>query len=78
MDELEVPQHVQQLQQLSSLLQNDKADSDSVTWVPELIPKFVQKAVEAVCSPTGKGRVLNSLKSLMDEGSLAQQCLLCT
>lgn len=63
MDELEVPQHVQQLQQLSSLLQKDKADSDSVTWVPELIPKFVQKAVETVCSPAGKGWMLNSRES---------------
>jgi hypothetical protein len=61
MEELEVPQHVQQLQQLASLLQKDKEDSDSVTWVPELIPKFVQKAVETVCSHTGKGCARDSM-----------------
>lgn len=44
---LEVPQHVQQ-QQLAELLQKEKENSDSVTWVPELIPQFVQKAVQAV------------------------------
>jgi hypothetical protein len=48
----EVPVHVQQAQQIAARLQQDKASSDSVTWVPELIPQFVQRAVEAVLTPT--------------------------
>jgi len=55
-DAAELPQHVQQLQQLSSLLQKDKDSSDSVTWVPELIPMFVQKAMGTVLSTTQAGK----------------------
>lgn len=48
------PNHVQQLQQLAALLQKDKAESDSVTWVSKLVPIYVQKAVKAVLAPAGE------------------------
>lgn len=48
----QIPLHVQQAQQIAARLQQVKAGSDSVTWVPELIPQFVQRAVEAVLIPT--------------------------
>lgn len=51
-EQQQVPLHVQQAQQITARLQQDKAGSDSVTWVPELIPQFVQRAVEAVLTPT--------------------------
>jgi hypothetical protein len=41
----QVPQHVQQLQRLAAALQQEKSQSDSVTWVPDLLPTFIQKAV---------------------------------
>lgn len=55
-DAAELPQHVKQVQQLSALLQKDKDSSDSVTWVPELIPMFVQKAIETVLSTSQAGK----------------------
>jgi hypothetical protein len=55
MESDEAPNHVQQLQQLAAQLHKDKAESDSVTWVPELIPIYVQKAVEYVLAPAGEG-----------------------
>lgn len=51
-EQQQVPLHVQQARQIAARLQQDKEGSDSVTWVPELIPQFVQRAVEAVLTPT--------------------------
>lgn len=48
-----VPQHLQQQQQLAALLEQDRQLSDSVTWVPELIPTFVQRAVQTVLERPG-------------------------
>lgn len=50
---MELPVHVQQLQQLATLLQRAKADSDSVTWVPELIPSLLQSSLQTVLTPAG-------------------------
>jgi hypothetical protein len=55
MESDEAPDHVQQLQQLAAQLHKDKAESESVTWVPELIPIYVQKAVEYVLAQAGEG-----------------------
>lgn len=41
------PAHLQQLHAIAAALQADKRQSDSVTWVPELIPQFIQRAVES-------------------------------
>ena len=42
----EDPVHLLQLKTIAAALQTAKAHSDSVTWVPEIIPSIVHNAVQ--------------------------------
>jgi hypothetical protein len=56
-EECSEPLHVKQLQLMASKLQEAQQQSDSVTWVPETIPMFVQQAVKEALVATAEGKI---------------------
>jgi hypothetical protein len=67
------PLHLQQLQLMAVQLREVQQNSDSVTWVPEAIPTFVQQAVKEALAATAEGELLlaNATFSL---GSIILAC----
>jgi hypothetical protein len=46
----DTPRHLQQLASISAALLADKVNANSVTWVPDIIPQFIQRAVQAAAA----------------------------
>lgn len=75
MDEPELalePLHVRQIKHIAASLQGSQQQSDSVTWVPETVPTFVQQAVQKALEATAtfQGKLPTDTACCLETGSM--------
>jgi hypothetical protein len=76
-EETSEPLHLQQLQLMAASLLEAQQRSDSMTWMPETIPTFVQQAIKGALAATAEGALLLAPQLLCFKSTLlAGRCLM--